>query len=111
MIKLDVVFFCMILKDIDLAMSFKNMLDAARLARYFAKLIARPTYFLYHAQAIQSAYHMGWYSLAESPWFMYTVRHCDRTVGAMVYIDKARREESVKLSSTILHNQIRSTSV
>ena len=45
MIKLDG-FFRMILKDIDLAMSFKNiMLDAARLARYFVKLIARPISF------------------------------------------------------------------
>ena len=45
MIKLDG-FFRTILKDIDLAMSFKNiMLDAARLARYFVKLIARPISF------------------------------------------------------------------
>ena len=39
-------FFCMILKDIDLATSFKNiMFDAERLARYFEKLIARPIFF------------------------------------------------------------------
>ena len=45
MIKLDG-FFRTILKDIVLAMSFKNiMLDAARLARYFVKLIARPISF------------------------------------------------------------------
>ena len=45
MIKLDG-FFRTILKAIDLAMSFKNiMLDAARLARYFVKLIARPISF------------------------------------------------------------------
>ena len=42
MIKLDG-FFRMILKDIVLAMSFKNiMLDATRLTRYFVKPIARP---------------------------------------------------------------------
>ena len=46
MIKLDG-FFRTILKDIDLAMSFKNiMLDAARLARYFIKLIALPISFV-----------------------------------------------------------------
>ena len=46
MIKLDG-FFRTILKDIVLAMSFKNiMLDAARLARYFVKLIARPISFV-----------------------------------------------------------------
>ena len=39
-------FFRMILKDIELAMSFQNiMLDATRLARYFVKLIARPISF------------------------------------------------------------------
>ena len=40
------ILFRMILKDIDLAMSFKNiMLDVARLARYFVKLIGRPISF------------------------------------------------------------------
>ena len=39
-------FFHMILKDIDLAMSLKEIiLDAARLAQYFVKLIARPISF------------------------------------------------------------------
>ena len=42
MIKLDF-FFHMILKYIDLAMSFKNItLNTARLARYFVKLVAQP---------------------------------------------------------------------
>ena len=43
----------MILKDIDLAMNFKNiMLDAVRLTQYFVKL-SSTNIFLYHTQAIQ----------------------------------------------------------
>ncbi len=54
MIKLDGCccwfFFRMILKDNDLTMSFRNiMLDAARLAQYFVKLIMS----LYHTHTIQ----------------------------------------------------------
>ncbi len=46
----------MILTDIVLAMSFKNItLDAARLARYFVQLISdiSTNIFLHHAQVIQ----------------------------------------------------------